>query len=147
MLGSLPLLAYSSFAFSESNGAALDSLRFQLTLSALRASRVASTVSPTTATPKGRGMTFVTPLIFMTSSLLMPSALAPSIGVCRTVAYTMPGTCTSMPYVAVPLTLEGTSTRPMSLRPINRNCDGFLRSSGLICGSSAGTVANLATSP
>ena len=31
----------------------------------------------------------------------------------------MPGTCTSMPYLAVPLTLEGTSTRLMSLRPIS----------------------------
>ena len=52
-----------------------------------------------------------------------------------------------MPYVAVPLTLDGTSTRPMSLRPISLNCAGFLRSASAIFGSSAGTVANFATSP
>ena len=59
----------------------------------------------------------------------------------------MPGTCTSMPYCAVPFTFNGTSLRPMSLRPISLNCDGFLRSASVIFGGSAGTVANAATSP
>ena len=59
----------------------------------------------------------------------------------------MPGTCTSMPYCAVPLTFDGTSTRSMSLRPISLNCDGFLSSPSAIFGSSAGTFANFATSP
>ena len=59
----------------------------------------------------------------------------------------MSGTCTSMPYWAVPFTLEGTSTRPMSLRPMSLNCAGFLRSASAILGGSAGTVANLTTSP
>ena len=59
----------------------------------------------------------------------------------------MPGTCTSMPYLAVPLTFDGTSTRLMSLRPISLNCDGFFSSPSAIFGSSSGTLANLTTSP
>src|SRR5262249_60277689 len=54
---------------------------------------------------------------------------------------------TSIPYLAVPLTFSGTSTRPMSLRPISLNCAGFFKSAAVIFGSSAGTPANLATSP
>ncbi len=59
----------------------------------------------------------------------------------------MPGTCTSMPYFAVPLTFDGTSTRPMSLRPISLKSFGFFRSLSAIFGSSAGTLANFTTSP
>ena len=59
----------------------------------------------------------------------------------------MPGMRTSIPYFAEPSTLEGTSTRGMSLRPISRNWAGFFRSASVICGGSAGTVANLTTSP
>ena len=54
----------------------------------------------------------------------------------------MPGTCTSMPNFAEPFTLAGTSLRPISLRPISLNCDGFLRSASDTFGGSAGTVAN-----
>jgi len=80
------LRAYSSNAFCESNGAAFDALLSHFTFSAKRPSRVASTVSPITATPKGSGMTRVTPLIFITSSVLTLSALAPSIGACSSEA-------------------------------------------------------------
>ena len=59
----------------------------------------------------------------------------------------MPGTCTSMEYRALPFTLNGTSTRPMSLRPISLKSLRFLRSPSAIFGSSAGTLANFATSP
>ena len=59
----------------------------------------------------------------------------------------MLGTCTSMPYCAVPVAFSGTSTRPMSFRPISLNCDGFLRSASPTFGGSAGIVANVTTSP
>ena len=58
----------------------------------------------------------------------------------------MPGRRTSMPYFADPSTFDGTSTRGISL-PISLNCEGFFRSASVICGSSAGTVANLTISP
>ena len=59
----------------------------------------------------------------------------------------MSGICTSIPYLAVPFTFDGTSNRPMSLRPISLNCAGFFKSASVMFGSSAGTVANLAISP
>ena len=55
----------------------------------------------------------------------------------------MPGTCTSMPYLAVPLVFDGTSMRPMSLRPISLNCAGFFRSASAIFGGSRRNLGEL----
>jgi hypothetical protein len=92
-------------------------------------------------------MTRVTPLTFITSSLFTLSAFAPSMGDSSTEAYTMPGSRTSIPYLALPSTFDATSVRPMSSRPISLNWEGFLRSDSSIFGGSAGTVANFTTSP
>ena len=58
----------------------------------------------------------------------------------------MPGTCTSIAYLALPLTLVDSSTRITS-RPIRRNSDVFFSASGLISGATAGSSANAAISP
>jgi hypothetical protein len=95
--GSRAWRAYSACAFSESKPAAWAPEVSQVTRSALRPCRVALTVSPSTATPKGSGITLVTPFTFMTSATFTLSGFAPSIGDSSTVAYTMPGRRTSMP--------------------------------------------------
>ncbi len=52
----------------------------------MRPARLASTVSATTATPNGSDSTWVTPLIFLTSSALTLSTFTPSIGACSSEA-------------------------------------------------------------
>jgi hypothetical protein len=82
--GSRPWRAYSWSAFSESKPPAEDPAASHFTLSALRPLRVALTVSPITATPKGNGSTFFTPGIFIASSALTCAAFAPSYGASST---------------------------------------------------------------
>src|SRR5271167_2314366 len=58
-------------------------------------------------------------------------------------AYFMPGTTTSMPYFAVPLTFDGASRRCTVVLPISVNLSGLLSATFWGTGSCDATVARL----
>jgi hypothetical protein len=77
-----------------------------------RSARAASQyVFPTTATPLGIGTTSTTPGRRSAGSLSNVLTWPPNTGLCFTAAYSIPGTRTSMPKTAVPLSFAGISTR------------------------------------
>jgi hypothetical protein len=81
------------------------------TLSARRPCIAAHVPVATTATPSGTSTTSVTPCTFFASVASKDTSLAPKLGGHAITAVSNPGSFTSAVYVAVPLHLEGESTR------------------------------------
>jgi hypothetical protein len=77
-------------------------------------------LSATTAMPRGTRTTSTTPLTFFAFDASNDLTVAPKIGGNNIEANFIPGTRTSMPYFAVPLTLSGVSMRLFTL-PISVN--------------------------
>jgi len=99
------------------------------------------------ATPWSRLTTSTIPGSFFSSAAFEDCGPLPRTGGRTNVAYAIPGTRASMPYLAAPVVLAGTSTRGMPL-PSSRYSPGFFRS--LVASSAdgvAGGVAKDAISP
>ena len=87
-----------------------------------------------------------TPRMPFTLASFQLSGAAPCTGAWRAVAYTMPGSCTSIAYCAVPLTFGGISRRGIAL-PMRRYWSFAFSSDLSTAGSVDGTLANDAISP
>ena len=98
------------------------------------------------ATPSGSFTVLITPFIDFTLASFQPSGAAPCTGAWRAVAYTMPGSCTSIAYCAVPLTFGGMSRRGIAL-PMRRYWSLLFSSDLSTAGSGEGTLAKDAISP
>ena len=118
--------AVLSFAFGPSS---------QRMSSAARPCFAAHMWSATTATASSRRTTWSTPLIAFALLSSTLASLPPNTGQAATVATFMPGTLTSMPNCAVPLTLSGASKRfadvPISLKSFG-SLSGTSRGSGSV---------------
>ena len=90
--------------------------------------------------PSGICTTSSTPVAALALAPSKLLTLPPCTGDMAMVAYTMPGSLTSMPKRAVPLTLAGVSSRVVGL-PTMRNCDaGFIAGfsgTGILAAASA----------
>jgi hypothetical protein len=83
------------------------------------AARIAAKVSPaTTATASSSATTAMAP----GGVDGWPATVPPSVGQCLITAYTMPGTVTSMPKIALPSHFDGMSGRGTDV-PIRRSCE------------------------
>jgi hypothetical protein len=80
-------------------------------LSFLRPANAAHVFLPTTATPEGTRTTSSTPGIFFVSVASNDATLPPKTGQRSMLAYTIPGSFTSIPDSHVPSTFDGMSSR------------------------------------
>jgi hypothetical protein len=89
-----------------------------------------------TAIPLGTALTSTTPATALAAVASNPRKLAPNVGGLAMTAVNMPGRMTSMPNVALPVTLIGLSSRRCGL-PIYLKVDGSL--SVTVVGSGSGS--------
>ena len=94
-------------------------------LSASRALRARHQLFATTATPSGICTTSITPGIAFAAAESTLFTVPPITGHCASEAYTMPGSFTSMPNSAVPLTLAGESRRLVRLPTMVKSFGSF----------------------
>ncbi len=97
--------------------------------------------SPITATASSSLTISTTPGTAFALASFTPSSLPPITGHAATVAIFMPGTWMSIPNTAVPLTLDGVSSR-RGLVPISLNWDASFNATLGGTGSSAARLAN-----
>src|SRR6266705_1517762 len=90
-----------------------------------RASFARHQLSATTATKLSSGTTLTMPRRPSTLPASTDFTLPPNTGHCAIAAYIIPGSCTSMPYTCLPITVSGMSTRLTDL-PISFQSLGAL---------------------
>ena len=98
----------------------------------------------TTATPRGISTTSTTPGTARAGVASKDFTLPPKAGGCVTTAVSMPGSCTSMVKVCVPLVLASESRRRRSGLPISRHSPGCF---SIGCAGGASWAAVAASSP
>jgi hypothetical protein len=113
-------------------------------LSARRPCCAAQVFFATTAMPSGTATTSVTPLTLRAALASNDTIFAPNDGGNAMTAVSRPGSFTSPVYCAVPLHLDGESTRGVACsRPISENWSGVLSTGffGASCFAAAAAIS------